>query len=112
VPSAASRARRGCAYEESLTKLSQKFAYHPAIRYAPSRWVAVVRYGDEGRVEIDNNAAERTIRTAALGREEPVDLQDRTPAPSGNLHFDQFGENLILKLPTISTDAHRRSPFN
>jgi hypothetical protein len=71
VPSAASRARRGCAYEESLTKLSQKFAYHPAIRYAPSRWVAVVRYGDEGRVEIDNNAAERT-RTAALGREEPA----------------------------------------
>jgi hypothetical protein len=71
VPSAASRARRGCAYEESLTKLSQKFAYHPAIRYAPSRWVAVVRYGDEGRVEIDNNAAERT-RTAALGREKPA----------------------------------------
>jgi transposase len=55
----------------SLTKLSQKFAYHPAIRYAPSRWVALVRYGDEGRVEIDNNAAERT-RTAALGREEPA----------------------------------------
>ena len=72
MPSAASRARRGCAYEESLTKLSQKFAYYPAIRYAPSRWVALVRYGDEGRVEIDNNAAERTIRTAALGREEPT----------------------------------------
>ena len=37
----------------------------------PSRWVALVRHGDEGRVEIDNNAAERT-RTAALGREEPA----------------------------------------
>jgi hypothetical protein len=34
--------------------------------------MALVRYGDEGRVEIDNNAAERTIRTAALGREEPT----------------------------------------
>jgi hypothetical protein len=34
--------------------------------------VALVRYGDEGRVEIDNNAAERTIGAAALGREEPA----------------------------------------
>ena len=39
-----------------------------AIRYALSRWEALVRYGDDGRIEIDNNAAERALRAVALGR--------------------------------------------
>src|SRR5690606_7795617 len=39
-----------------------------ATRYALSRWPALVRYRDDGRVEIDNNAAERALRAVALGR--------------------------------------------
>jgi hypothetical protein len=39
-----------------------------AIRYARSRWVALTRYLDDGRLEISNNAAENQIRPAALGR--------------------------------------------
>ena len=39
-----------------------------AIRYALSRWVAMTRYRDDGRLEIDNNAAERALRAVALGR--------------------------------------------
>jgi hypothetical protein len=39
-----------------------------AIRYALTRWTALTRYADDGRIEIDNNAAERSIRDAALGR--------------------------------------------
>ena len=31
-------------------------------------WTALVRYASDGRVEIDNNAAERSLRTVALGR--------------------------------------------
>ena len=39
-----------------------------AIRYALSRWAALTRYRDDGRLEIDNNAAERALRAVALGR--------------------------------------------
>lgn len=39
-----------------------------AIRYARSRWSALTRYLDDGRLEISNNAAENAIRPLALGR--------------------------------------------
>ena len=39
-----------------------------AVRYALSRWEALLRYVNDGRIEIDNNAAERSLRTVALGR--------------------------------------------
>jgi transposase len=39
-----------------------------AIRYARSRWQALTRYCDDGRLEISNNAAENAIRPIALGR--------------------------------------------
>ena len=32
------------------------------------RWPALTRYVDDGRLEIDNNAAERALRCVALGR--------------------------------------------
>ena len=38
------------------------------MRYALSRWKALTNYIDDGRTEIDNNAAERSIRGIALGR--------------------------------------------
>ena len=39
-----------------------------AIRYAVSRWDALTRYIEDGHIEIDNNAAERSLRGVALGR--------------------------------------------
>ena len=49
-------------------KLSPKTDLAGAIRYALGRWTALVRYLDDGRLEIDNNAAERAIRPLAIGR--------------------------------------------
>jgi len=49
-------------------KLAKKSELAGAIRYALSRWTALLRYRDDGRVEIDNNAAERALRAVALGR--------------------------------------------
>jgi len=54
--------------EETLEKLSRKSDTALAVRYALSRWEALLRYVDDGRIEIDNNAAERSLRTVALGR--------------------------------------------
>jgi transposase len=54
--------------EKALRSLSSKSETAGAIRYALSRWRALTRYADDGRLEIDNNAAERALRTVALGR--------------------------------------------
>jgi transposase len=54
--------------EETLAKVSAKSALAIAIRYALTRWAALLRYRDDGRIEIDNNAAERSLRAVALGR--------------------------------------------
>ncbi len=54
--------------ETSLSKLSRKSDTTAAIHYALARWDAFVRYCDDGRIEIDNSAAERALRAIALGR--------------------------------------------
>jgi transposase len=51
-----------------LGRLSKKSAVAAAIHYALGRWPALRRYCDDGRVEIDNNAAERALRAVVLGR--------------------------------------------
>jgi transposase len=53
---------------ETGSTLSKKSELAGAIRYALSRWTALTRYRDDGRIEIDNNAAERALRSVALGR--------------------------------------------
>jgi transposase len=53
----------------TLGKLSSKGELAVAVRYALTRWAALMRYADDGRIEIDSNAAERSIRDAALGRD-------------------------------------------
>jgi len=52
----------------TLANLSKKSETTAAVNYALNRWEALVRYCDDGRLEIDNNAAERALRAVALGR--------------------------------------------
>jgi transposase len=53
---------------ESLARISKKSELAGAIGYVLTRWKALTRYRDDGRIEIDNNAAERALRAVALGR--------------------------------------------
>jgi hypothetical protein len=55
-------------FKAQLAKLSRKSDVALAINYALGRWTALVRYCDDGNIEIDNNAAERALRAVALGR--------------------------------------------
>ena len=55
-------------FEATLSKLSRKSETTAAIRYALVRWDALTRYIKDGHIEIDNNAAERSLRGVALGR--------------------------------------------
>ena len=54
--------------EKALHSLSAKSETESALRYALSRWRALTRYTEDGRLEIDNSAAERALRAVALGR--------------------------------------------
>ena len=53
---------------QTCGKISKKSALAEAISYALKRWPALTRYVGDGRIEIDNNAAERALRAVALGR--------------------------------------------
>jgi hypothetical protein len=53
---------------KTATALSKKSELAKAIRYALSNWAALTRYCEDGRLEADNNAAERALRAVALGR--------------------------------------------
>jgi hypothetical protein len=52
----------------TLQTVSAKSELAGAIKYTLVRWPALTRYRDDGRIEIDNNSAERSIRPVVLGR--------------------------------------------
>lgn len=69
------QARAGPVLEElrqwldaTLSRIPGRSELAGAIRYARSRFEQLCRYRDDGRLEIDNSAAERALRGVALGR--------------------------------------------
>jgi transposase len=54
--------------DAQLQKIPGRSDLAGAICYARSRWDALSRYLDDGRLELSNNAAENAIRPVALGR--------------------------------------------
>ncbi len=60
-------------FTEILGMLSAKSALAAAVGYALGRWKALTRYLVDGRLEIDNNGAERTLaRRRARAQELPL----------------------------------------
>lgn len=49
-------------------QVSAKAKLGEAIRYALTRWDGLSRFLDDGRIDLDNNAVERSIRPLALNR--------------------------------------------
>jgi len=54
--------------EEQRRRLSSKTALSKALQYALTRWDALARYTTDGRIGIDNNPAERSLRGIAVTR--------------------------------------------
>lgn len=55
-------------FEASLGRISKGSKLGEAIRYGLRHWDGLVRYLDDGRIEIDSNTVERSIRPIALSR--------------------------------------------
>jgi transposase len=54
--------------EKTLTQVAGGSSIAQAIRYALNRWDGLVRFLDDGRIEIDSNTVERAMRPIALSR--------------------------------------------
>jgi transposase len=54
--------------ESELARVSGKSVIANAIRYGLKHWDGLVRFLDDGRIEMDTNAVERSIRPVALNR--------------------------------------------
>lgn len=54
--------------DESLPEVPPQSATGKALHYLAGQWPKLVRYVEDGRIDIDNNAAERAIRPFVIGR--------------------------------------------
>lgn len=54
-------------FDEQLKRIPGRSDLAGAIRYGRSRWDALTRYVDDGRLELPNNAAENAIRPLKIG---------------------------------------------
>ena len=58
-----------------------KSALAKAVTYARNQWVALRRYTQDGRLTIDNNTSERTLRHQAIGRKNWLFLGSEQAGP-------------------------------
>jgi transposase len=92
--------------EEILGRLSKKSDTSMAVRYALGRWEALLRYCDDGRLEIDNNAAERSLRAVALGRKNYLFAGSDRGGESAAALYSLIG---TAKLNGIDPEAYLRN---
>ena len=55
-------------FETQVAKLPARSPTANAIRYALNHWDGLVHFLDDGRIELDTNSVERTLRPVALSR--------------------------------------------
>jgi len=53
---------------EKASQVDPKSPLMEALKYSLNRWESLCRYAQDGRLSIDNNSAERSIRGVGIGR--------------------------------------------
>ena len=91
--------------KDQLTTVSRKSVTADAIGYAMNHWVAFTRFLDDGRIETDNNAAERALRCVALGRKNFLFLGSDAGGERAATMYSLLG---TCKLNGINPEAYLR----
>jgi transposase len=94
--------------EASLSKLPRKSETTAAIHYALARWNALVRYLDDGRIELDNSAAERALRAVAVGRRNYLFAGSDAGGERAAVFYSLIGS---AKLNGLDPEAYLRHVF-
>ena len=76
---------------ETLAQVSAKSPMALAIGYAVSNWSALVRFVSDGRIEAENNAAERALRAVAIGRKNFLHLGSDAGGDSAAVIYTLIG---------------------
>lgn len=101
--------------ETELVRVPPRSPLAEAIRYALSRWPALSRFLDDGRVELDTNTVERAIRPHRPRPQEPPlrRLRRRRPALGHSClphRHRQAQRRRTLRLPQRRPRAHGKRP--
>ncbi len=67
--------------DELAPRALPKSALAKAVTYARNQWTALRRYTEDGRLTIDNNISERTLRHQAIGRKNWLFLGSQAAGP-------------------------------
>lgn len=94
--------------EAMLRKTSKKSELAAAIRYSLVRWTALTRYCEDGRIEIDNSAAERALRAVALGRKNYLFAGSDAGGDRAAAFYSLIG---TAKLNGLDPEAYLREVF-
>ena len=110
----------------TLARLPPKSELAGAIRYATTRWPALTRYLEDGRLAIDNNVAERALRGIALGRKNFLFAGSDTGGERAAIAYSiiasakatghepfAYLRDVLARLPTtLARDLHTLLPWN
>lgn len=87
------------------SQLSRKSDTTAAVNCAFARWPALMRLLDDGRIEIDNNPAERALRAVALGRKNYLSAGSDAGAERAAATYSLIG---TAKLNGLDPEAYLR----
>ena len=100
-----------------------KSALGKAVNYARNQWAALRRYTTDGRLTIDNNVSERTLRLQAIGRNNWKFLGSAAAGPRAAVLFTilagakrhrlepwAYLRDVVLKLSAGETDLESLLP--
>ena len=79
--------RIGARLAELEKRVLPKSVLSKAVSYASNQWQALRRYAEDGRLSIDNNVSERTLRHQAIGRKNWLFLGSEQAGPRAAVLF-------------------------
>lgn len=77
--------------KENITQVTPSSALGKAIGYALPRWERLMLYANDGRLEIDNNLVENSIRPIAIGRKNYLFAGSHEAAQNAAMFYSLLG---------------------